>query len=195
MARSCNFDREEKLVLAMELFWQQGYEATSIADLVAYLGINRFSLYNTYGDKLSLYRESLRYYLEQYSQPKLKPLAANGGLDGLLSYIERFVAIQKEQKYGCFLQNAILEKIISDDVVKQQCERLFEGMLAAFSSSLEYAKSSGELRADVDPIQVSCFLLMQMQGIRILGKAGQFEVIEGAYQVLKSYLISLKEQD
>ncbi|GGJ00835.1 TetR family transcriptional regulator [Shewanella hanedai] len=195
MARSCNFDREEKLVLAMELFWQQGYEATSIADLVAYLGINRFSLYNTYGDKLSLYRESLRYYLEQYSQPKLKPLAANGGLDGLLSYIERFVVIQKEQKYGCFLQNAILEKIISDEVVKQQCERLFEGMLAAFNSSIEYAKASGELRADVDPIQVSRFLLMQMQGIRILGKAGQFEVIEGAYQVLKSTLISLKEQE
>lgn len=194
MARSCNFDREEKLVLAMELFWQQGYEATSIADLVAYLGINRFSLYNSYGDKLSLYRESLTYYLEQYSQPRLKPLTANGGFDELLSYIECFVAIQKEQKYGCFLQNAVLEKIISDDVVKLQCERLFEGMLTAFSASLEFAKASGELRTDVDPIQISRFLLMQMQGIRVLGKAGQFEVIEGAYQVLKSYLISLKEQ-
>ncbi|WP_394388352.1 TetR/AcrR family transcriptional regulator [Shewanella woodyi] len=192
MARSCSFDREEKLVLAMELFWQQGYEATSIADLVSHLGINRFSLYNTYGDKLTLYRESLKYYLEQYSQPKLTPMAENSGLDGVLAYIESFVAIQKDQKYGCFLQNAILEKIISDDVVKEQCERLFDGILTGFNHNLAYAKSVGEITSEVDSMQVSRFLLMQMQGIRVLGKAGQYEVIDDAFRVLKSYLISLK---
>ena len=51
MARSCNFDRQEKLIQAMELFWQKGFAETSIADLVEHLGINRFSLYNSFGDK------------------------------------------------------------------------------------------------------------------------------------------------
>lgn len=195
MARSCNFDREEKLVMAMELFWHQGYEATSVADLVSHLGINRFSLYNTYGDKLSLYRESLKYYLDQYSQPKLKPLAENEGIDGLLIYIDRFVAIQREQKYGCFLQNAILEKIVSDEVVKEQCDRLFDGMQAAFCQSLAYSKAHGELIEGVEPLKVSRFIMMQLQGIRVLGKACQFEVIRDAVELLVDYLEGLKVTD
>ncbi len=72
MARTKNFDREEKLLLAMELFWQQGYADTSVSDLVNHLGINRFSLYNTYVDKESLYREALDYYLKKISFPMKK---------------------------------------------------------------------------------------------------------------------------
>jgi len=178
--------------MAMELFWQQGYEATSVADLVSRLGINRFSLYNSYGDKLSLYRESLKYYLDHYSQPKLLPLAEDKGIDGVLIYIDRFVAIQREQKYGCFLQNAILEKIISDGVVKEQCDRLFEGMQAAFCQSFAYSKAHGELIEGACPLKVSRFIMMQLQGIRVLGKARQFEVIRDAVALLVEYLEGLK---
>ena len=128
MPISYNLDREKKLVLAMEIFWQQSFETTSIADQIFHLGINRFSLYNNYGDKLSLYSKLLKYYLEQYLQPKLNPMAEHGRLGWVLTYIESFVAIHKYQKYDCLLQNTILKKIISDDVVKEQCERLFIGI-------------------------------------------------------------------
>ncbi len=58
MARKCNFDREEKLHQAMTLFWQKGYANTAISDLVDHLQINRFSLYNAFGDKQKLYYEA-----------------------------------------------------------------------------------------------------------------------------------------
>lgn len=80
----------------------KGYAATSVADLVEHLGINRFSLYNTYGDKLNLYREALRLYLQQNSLPALNSLRAEGaGLQQVIDYLEQFVALQREQKYGC----------------------------------------------------------------------------------------------
>ena len=122
MARSCNFDRQDKLIAAMELFWQKGYADTSVSDLVAHLKINRFSLYNSFGDKLSLYRESLSYYLAHYSQPKLAPLFVDDAdLDTIKDYIEAFIAQQVDQPYGCFLQNAILEKYLKDEGVQQLC--------------------------------------------------------------------------
>ncbi|MEF1165288.1 TetR/AcrR family transcriptional regulator, partial [Vibrio parahaemolyticus] len=49
MARKANFDREEKLLVAMDVFWRKGFANTSISDLTDELNINRFSLYNTYG--------------------------------------------------------------------------------------------------------------------------------------------------
>lgn len=74
MARKCNFDREEKLHQAMTLFWQKGYANTAISDLVDHLQINRFSLYNAFGDKQKLYYEALDRYLNLVSSPALKDL-------------------------------------------------------------------------------------------------------------------------
>lgn len=65
MARKANFDREEKLLVAMDVFWRKGFANTSISDLTDELNINRFSLYNTYGDKQQLYYEALDAYLKK----------------------------------------------------------------------------------------------------------------------------------
>lgn len=74
MARKSNFDREEKLREAMALFWQKGYANTAISDLVDHLKINRFSLYNAFGDKQKLYYEALDRYLTLISFPALTDL-------------------------------------------------------------------------------------------------------------------------
>lgn len=62
MARPKQFDREQALRKAMMLFWQKGYEATSIPDLLESMGISRSSLYEEYSDKRTLFREALQYY-------------------------------------------------------------------------------------------------------------------------------------
>ncbi|OUS31149.1 TetR family transcriptional regulator, partial ['Osedax' symbiont bacterium Rs2_46_30_T18] len=66
MARKKNFDPEAILLLAVELFWQKGYANTSLNDLVEHLGINRFSLYSTFGDKKNLYHQALNYYIDHF---------------------------------------------------------------------------------------------------------------------------------
>ncbi|MDE1464450.1 TetR/AcrR family transcriptional regulator [Spartinivicinus poritis] len=193
MARACNFDRNEKLVEAMQLFWQKGYAATSIADLVEHLGINRFSLYNTFGDKQRLYHEALTYYLEKESLPKLASLLADhAGFEDVINFIEKFAKIQQDQEYGCFMQNALLEKCLSDEVVFQEGSRLFEQIVKTLHTVISRSKQTGQISAEVDPARLSQFLLMQMQGIRVLGKAKQYAMIDNAMAMLKGYLNSLK---
>ncbi|WP_116472608.1 TetR/AcrR family transcriptional regulator [Zobellella maritima] len=195
MARNCNFDRQEKLIEAMELFWQQGYANTSIADLVAHLGINRFSLYNSYGDKQRLYREALDYYLEHVSFPPVEAiLHPRAALGEVRDYISRFIALQRNQQYGCFLQNAVLEHGLTEPFVQQASARLFSRLEQAFARALTNAGQTGELKADVVPEKVSRFLLLQLQGIRVLGKAGQYQVLSDATEVLLDYLSTLKSK-
>ncbi|QYJ96638.1 TetR/AcrR family transcriptional regulator [Shewanella alkalitolerans] len=192
MARSCNFDRQEKLVEAMELFWQKGYADTSVADLVDHLKINRFSLYNCFGDKLSLYREALAYYFDNHAMPNLTPLfVETAGLDELVTYLEEFIVRQSNQPFGCFLQNAVLEKYLSDEVVQGICTRLFDELHQTFERVLQGAQQRGELLAGVQCTQLASFLVMQMQGIRVLGKARQQARIAQAREVLMGYLKSL----
>jgi TetR/AcrR family transcriptional regulator, transcriptional repressor for nem operon len=64
MARHKEFDRDEALRKAMEVFWSRGYEAASIEDLVKHMGINRQSLYDTFGHKHALYLKALDRYRE-----------------------------------------------------------------------------------------------------------------------------------
>ena len=60
MARPKEFDVDDALQQALELFWRKGYEATSVQDLVAAMGIQKASLYGTFGDKHSLYMKALQ---------------------------------------------------------------------------------------------------------------------------------------
>jgi len=64
MARPRQFNREESLKNAMVIFWEKGYEATSLNDLLEATGLARQSLYNTFGDKRGLFLASLRRYAE-----------------------------------------------------------------------------------------------------------------------------------
>ncbi|GAB3526796.1 TetR/AcrR family transcriptional regulator [Photobacterium alginatilyticum] len=189
MARSKNFDREEKLLLAMELFWQKGYAETSVADLVNHLGINRFSLYNTYTDKESLYREALDYYLKKISFPMLSDsLSADAGYQDIVAYLTCFADLQREQKCGCFMQNAILERAYSDDDVLEAGSLLYQTLSDSFKNAIENAQRREELNTSVEPARLSHFLVMQMQGIRVLGKARQYEMIDDALSVLLTML-------
>ncbi|MEO6684473.1 MAG: helix-turn-helix domain-containing protein, partial [Dyadobacter sp.] len=68
MARKKEFDPEERMEKARDLFWEKGYNATSMEDLVQTMGLNRGSIYDTYGDKHSLYLQCLG----NYAAEKLK---------------------------------------------------------------------------------------------------------------------------
>lgn len=193
MARTKNFDREEKLIAAMELFWHKGYADTSIADLVDHLGINRFSLYNAYVDKETLYHECLDYYLTQISFPSLTELGkGDAGLEAIKTHLQRFALLQRDQQCGCFMQNAILERAHSDDEVLNTGTMLYTKLDTALSQALENAKQDGVISNNVNIEQMSRFLVLQMQGIRVLGKARQYDFIDDAMVVLMTTLDALR---
>ncbi|CAH8240650.1 hypothetical protein VAE122_3070031 [Vibrio aestuarianus] len=116
MARKSNFDRDEKLLAAMHLFWQKGYANTAISDLVDTLKINRFSLYNTYGDKQKLYYEAIDKYLESVSLPPINALnQPTASMPELELFLKNFAHLQRLNSCGCFMQNAVIEHAGEDD--------------------------------------------------------------------------------
>lgn len=115
--RPASFDRNEKLYLAMRLFWQKGYTATSIQDLVDALNINRFSVYNTFGDKQSLFLAALAYYREQIFEPLLTPLRSeHSGQQRLNAYLHQFSDfLLRKKRQGCLFQSAGMEDLKLED--------------------------------------------------------------------------------
>ncbi|NAX47164.1 TetR family transcriptional regulator [Photobacterium halotolerans] len=194
MARTKNFDREEKLIQAMELFWLKGYADTSVSDLVECLGINRFSLYNTYTDKASLFSEALDYYLKKVSFPPLHNLLhEHAGYEDIVAYLKRFASLQREQPCGCFIQNALLERAHCDERVLVLGGVLFNTLAGRFQTAIQNAQEQGEWSMSTDAKQFSHFLVMQMQGIRVLGKARQYELVDNGVSVLLG-LLALQNQ-
>ncbi|MGU3847152.1 TetR/AcrR family transcriptional regulator, partial [Vibrio diabolicus] len=85
-------------------FWRKGFANTSISDLTDELNINRFSLYNTYGDKQQLYYEALDTYLKKVSLPSLNDLEQDdASLPELESFLKSFAELQRKRNCGCFI--------------------------------------------------------------------------------------------
>ncbi|MEH6442321.1 MAG: TetR/AcrR family transcriptional regulator [Oceanospirillaceae bacterium] len=193
MSRKKNFDPGQVLTRAVELFWKKGYADTSLNDLVEYLGINRFSLYSTFGDKKSLYLLSLNYYIDNYSIPALERLnAADSGLAELESYFTDFSKMQYHQTSGCFVQNAILELSLIDHDVSQAGQRLYSLVLASFTNVLKNAQQTNEISSSKNIDKISHFLLLQVQGIRVLGKSKQYTAMEDAVCIISEFLEGLR---
>lgn len=180
-------------MLAVELFWQKGYASTSLNDLVEHLGINRFSLYSTYGDKKNLYYLALNHYIDHLSKPALAQLLADDAdLEDLLNYFNYFAKLQTSQTSGCFVQNAILELSLIDDKVSEAGNRLYSLILNAMKKVLINAQQKGQISSDANIQQISHYLLLQIQGIRVLGKAKQYAVLEDAMLIISQYINGLK---
>lgn len=190
MARSCGFDREQKLEQAMQLFWQKGFANTSIADLVQRLGINRFSLYNSFGDKQALYEAALQRYLAktmQHLQPLMQP---DAGLAQIEAFLRQFEQRQQDNPFGCFIQNAVVEYAGTDAMVTAQAQQLFSQVQVALRSALENGQQQGDISLKLSADDLAALMLVQMQGMRVLSKAQRYQDISRAVDSLLQILRS-----
>jgi TetR/AcrR family transcriptional repressor of nem operon len=163
------FDPDAVLTAAMNLFWRRGYEATSTADLVAELGIARASLYATFGSKQELYLRALDHYLER--DPTIVELLSRPGpaLPAVRALIESYAAEATRDDSGCFVVNAAVERM-TDPAVARRVRTSWDTVEVALTSALLRARAQGELRADAQPRALARFLLVFLQGLRVLGR-------------------------
>ncbi|MDL4775113.1 TetR/AcrR family transcriptional regulator [Actinomadura xylanilytica] len=173
MARTKEFDPDAVLQRALELFWERGYEATSMADLVAHLGIARASLYATYGGKHELYLKALGCYLGRTDPMIIDALSQPGpALPAVRSLIERFAdqSAGDPRNLGCMVVNAAVELAARDPEAARLVESSWNTLETALTSALIRARAQGELAPDKDPRRLARFLLVLFQGIRVLGR-------------------------
>src|ERR1700761_1204824 len=112
MPRPREFDETAALEAAMECFWRRGYEATSLRDLTASMGLTAPSLYNAFGDKQQLFSRALERYLDHTTRDRLhrleQTLVPKAALHRFFAEIIEH-SIGDRQRKGCFLVNSALE--------------------------------------------------------------------------------------
>ncbi|MEU0230730.1 MULTISPECIES: TetR family transcriptional regulator [unclassified Streptomyces] len=175
MARTKEFDPDAALRAALELFWARGYEATTMAELVEYLGVGRASIYATFGSKHELYLKALDRYAETQDPRIVEELSAPGpALPGVRALVRRFAAeatADEGRLNGCFVTNSAAELGPHDAAVARRVELSWEQLETLLHAALVRARAGGELPADRDPRALARMLLVLMQGMRVVGKA------------------------
>jgi TetR/AcrR family transcriptional regulator, transcriptional repressor for nem operon len=192
MARHKEFDRDEVLHKAMEVFWIRGYEGASIQDLVKHMGINRQSIYDTFGDKHSLFLESLDRYREIESRKVFAVLERPGSVkQNLRQLFEEVVntALLPEGRRGCFVGNSMSQLA---GRCKATASRTCDSVALAeriFRRALERGREQGELLRVRDPRAVARFLYCNLQGLLLLAKAtGDRKLLSDIVKVTLSVL-------
>jgi AcrR family transcriptional regulator len=174
MARTKVFDPAAALEAAMEVFWQQGYEATSTDDLLSAMKIGRQSMYDTFGDKRQLYLAALAHYVNSTGQELRRrltrapsPLRA---IEGFLLDAASGAASDKQR--GCMSVNAVCEFGQGDRDVFALLEQGRNSAESLFAELLSQAKAKGELPDSLDTAAGAHFLHTTIRGMRISAKAG-----------------------
>jgi len=174
MARQKEFNRDEVLHKAMEVFWTRGYGGASIQDLVKHMEINRQSIYDTFGDKHSLFLEALDRYREIQSRKVFEVLERPGSMKrNLRQLFEEAVArsLSAEGRRGCFVGNSMSELA---GRCKETATRTCNSVASAekmFQKALQKGKEQGELRRVSDTRAVARFLYSNLQGLLLMAKA------------------------
>jgi len=178
MGRNKNFDNNEVLNRALEIFWKKGFNATSIQDLVDHLGINRASIYDTFGNKHSLYLASLKKYRQQTSSQLLQQIRSNNSAlgilkDFLISTIAQ--AINDPHQLGCFLVNAATELANNDESVQNIFNENKKTVEKVLNELIIEGQESGEISLKHSSQALACFLFNTISGLRVLAKGEMSE--------------------
>ncbi|MDA3624699.1 TetR/AcrR family transcriptional regulator [Saccharopolyspora oryzae] len=172
MGRVKEFDPDAALRSAMDLFWRQGYEATSMQDLVDQLGLGRGSIYGAFGGKRDLYLAAVERYVDDARAGLLDQLAAPGSsLDAVRAMVRWYVqtSLADDQYKGCLTTNTAVE-LPGDEAAGRLVASALETMETVLSAALVRARNEGELPADRDPVALARFLVTLLQGVRVVGK-------------------------
>ena len=173
MARTKEFDPDAALRAALDLFWERGYEATSMADLVEHLGVARASIYATFGNKHDLYLKALDRYGDLVDPDLLRDLSQPGpALPAVRALVERYAceAGDDSGRRGCFIVNTAVEVAPHDRQAARRVAASWDHLETALTSALIRAQVQGELAPGKDPRALARLLLVLMQGIRVVGK-------------------------
>lgn len=187
MGRSKEFEENEVLQKAMELFWQQGYEKTSMSDLVEHMGINRKSIYDTFSDKHSLYLKVIERYGEfitaKYKSETLRAKTSYQAIQYIFDYI---IEGNDDKHYGCLFVNAATEFGPWDQEVLKKTEDAFSQAENSITEIIKQGQENGELSRKYDNELLGEILHNAFLGLRVLVKTSASK--EKMHNIAKFYL-------
>lgn len=175
MPRKKEFDVDTVLNKAMEAFWARGYEATSLNDLLDCMQIQRASLYNAFGDKHSLFLDTLRRYDTIHRQAQIEKLLKMASpRQAILRYFDDVVTavVTHGARNGCFLINTALELSPHDPEVAEVVRKAFHHTEHKFfRRMIEKGRAMGEIEKSVIPTSTARTLLGLLIGLLVLSRS------------------------
>ena len=168
-----NFDADEALERARDLFWRRGYNGTGISELEATLGIGRKSLYDTFGSKRALYLRALEHYTDSVihricrglENPEYGPLE---NLARVLDQLGRHHATP--DSCGCLLGVAMAQADRADADLAALLRGYLGRLEQAFVRTIRDAQAEGTIAADVRPRDAARNLVALTQGMALMGR-------------------------
>jgi len=195
MGRAKTYDRGTLVERAMELFWVHGFHATSTADLVEHLGVNRYSVYAEFGSKQGLFEAALALYQEQVTQRFSTLDAPGAGIDEVIAFLDFLVgeAAGPWAERGCFLCNVATERAPHDAGSREFVEAYVDRIRGAFLNALSNAEASGDLRPEVSCEDESQLLTSSVLGFWVLMRTRvTHDILVGAARAAREHLERLR---
>lgn len=176
MARTKDFDENEVLQKAIQLFAHKGYAATSMQDLVDTLCISRSSLYDTFGDKRQLYVKALQTYQQQnivqleslvHTSPSVK--------DAIQCFLEMLAGdlLNDCQQKGCFMTNAGMELAAHDQEINTLVCNSEQQIEQALLQAITKGQQSGEISKEQSALSLARFLSNTIKGFQVAAKSNR----------------------
>jgi TetR/AcrR family transcriptional repressor of nem operon len=168
MGRSKEFDENVVLQKAMELFWKQGYEKTSLNDLVEHMGIHRRSLYDTFGDKRTLFLKTMDFY-EELVRNKIQAivLKAETAKQAIRFIFDFIIEGYEDKQWGCLTVNSATELALMDKEIKERIERTFMQTEQLLADLIRKGQQAGEISREYEPEVLAEVLHNTLHGIRV----------------------------
>jgi TetR/AcrR family transcriptional repressor of nem operon len=171
VARPKEFEVDRALDAALDVFWSKGYEATSMQDLIDGMGINRGSLYDTFGSKGELYRRAFAEYAQRRGEELVEVLDGPGSLrERLRGYLLDLVT--EPDGRGCLIVNTACERSFQDPESRAMAAAAMAATIGALEGAMTSAAAGGGLRTGVSPNLAATLVLVLMDGLQVLTKTG-----------------------
>ena len=152
------------------MFWRQGYDGTSVDDLLEATGLHKGSLYKAFGDKRALYIASLERYTSHVHDGWKKLRAGSASPKEALRRWFHFLVTFKGAFKGCLAANASAEVAPRDPEIAAMLRAFTTTFRTAFAEAIEHGKQLGEFSPDVDAALAGELLAIVMYGLRVMGK-------------------------
>lgn len=170
MPRSKEFEENEVLLKAMNLFWEQGYEKTSLQDLVEHMGIHRRSLYDTFGDKHTLYLRAMEQYANMATSIKTEAQRGRTAKEAIRFIFDYLIEAADNRPVGCLFVNSATELALRDSVVCEKTNAAFNKEEQFLVDLIHKGQQTGEFSADKDARILAASLQTTMIGLRVLAR-------------------------
>jgi TetR/AcrR family transcriptional repressor of nem operon len=170
VGRPREFNEERALEAAMDIFWQKGFEATSMTDLCSCTGLHKGSLYQAFGDKHQLFLRALKHYADlEFKEIAAVAYQFDSPLESIRAIV-REVCNQAEEGRGCLIINSLVELAPHDPEVKNMILDEGKRRVRVMGELLAKAQERGEIRAALDPSILARQLMISLAGSAALVK-------------------------